>query len=94
MRFLQLEDLSHDRKLKFPFTIKVLKNGKPARIFHYQEAAELDYDFNWAVDFHWKIFATVLGYCTSEYSVRGTSTFMTLYTAYSQDVLQLIMKDW
>jgi len=90
----QLRDELEQRAIRFPYSIKVLKNGKPQKLFYYDEAAEMDYDLNWAVDTHWKVFATVLGYCNSEYTIREPATFMSFYSLYTEDVLDLIMDDW
>jgi len=90
----QLRDELEQRAIRFPYSIKVLKNGKPQKLFYYDEAAEMDYDLNWAVDTHWKVFATVLGYCNSEYTIREPATFMSFYSLYTEDVLDLIMDVW
>lgn len=78
--------------LGMPVDIKLEGFHEP--LFYYEEAAESTYDFNLAIDSHWKIFGTVIGYCNLYYRERKAETFPRLYNTYYEDFLDLVVSDW
>lgn len=70
------------------------KNGKtPITLVPITEEAEIEYEFNWVVDMHWKIFATVVGICTAGES-RTSSITSLFYSMYVEDFLTPANKTW
>jgi len=63
-------------------------------LFYYEDMAETDYELNIAIDIYWKIFATVIGYCNTHYSIRKSETFPRLYNMFYEDFFELVLEEW
>lgn len=87
-----------DAHVQFPYHIWLppppsWNNKTQIQIRVHVEAAEIDYNLDWAIDTFWKVFSTVLGYCNKEYALR-TATFKRLYSFYTEDILDLVVEQW
>jgi len=67
---------------------------KTRSVFYYEEAAEVDYEFNHAIDNMWKMFSTVLGYCNQFYEIKKSSLFPRLYSMFADDFLIPVQEAW
>jgi len=63
-------------------------------LYYYEDAAELDFELNIPIDLHFKVFATVAGYCNLHYTQRKSETFPRLYSTYYEDIFSPIEEIW
>lgn len=95
----RIEGRLNEIPLKFPYEILIGTAANPGfvgatTVFQYREAAEIDYELDWALDAYWKVVSTVLGFCNMHYASRDAATFMRLYDRFSQDFFEHVTNLW
>ncbi len=74
--------------------VRTYENQGNHPIHHLIEEADNDFSFNWVIETHWKMFATVLGVCSPTSRVKQSVITSKLYTAYTDDFLKHLSKEW
>lgn len=85
--------------LQFPYKILIGSPNKKGydgatQVYKYREAAELDYEFDWALDSYWKVITTVLGYCQIHDQKKDIKSFKGIYDRFIVDFFRFISKAW
>ncbi|CAL8111732.1 unnamed protein product [Orchesella dallaii] len=97
LQILKIQDELNDMYLLNPYKIllqNVQGNVEELKFHDYVEAAEIDYNLDWAIDSFWKVISTVIGYCFAHYDIPDSGTFIKMYDFFSEEFLDYVKEIW
>jgi len=79
----------------YPIGVRhVNKQLEETDIYYFADTAEFEYELNSAIDFAWKVWATVAGYCNQHYPTRQSETFPRFQSSFHEDFLEPVDQQW